>query len=571
MRRLVTLLVAATLLSSPTLAKSTKAKRPPDILLIVLDDVGFSDIGAYGSEIRTPVIDALAAGGLRYNRFDTRAVCSATRAALLTGRNNQSIGMEALPSEASVPPAGEFLPGRGEMPRNAETLAQALQAAGYANYAFGKWHLAPKYDQPPAGPGNSWPLKRGFKHFYGFISGWTDQYKPQLVADNSPIPVPNNPGYHITNDLVDRAIGAFDSESKNQPTFVYLALGAAHSPIQVPKSYIDAYSGVYESGWDALRDERFARQKALKVIPRNTILPPREASDPAWASLSPMQQHVYARYMAAYAGFISHADEQIGRIVSRLKATGRFDNTIIIVMSDNGPASEAHGHGGFRTPYYDKTSLVDMNAHLNELGGPTTQPHYQRPWAVLGATPYRRYKLWPYSGGIRTPLIISWPDRNLPAGEIRTQPVDVIDIAPTLLEAAGTRFASVINMQEQLPIAGRSISATFASPHAETRKVQFFAYAGNRAIRVGKWEAVRVNPCDAGAATPGWKLYDSSRDFAQARDLAAANPQVVARLEQRWNAETSRWIGAPLPQPTATMCRFWYHFDEDQATSTKAD
>lgn len=560
-RSTLSALLAASMMTAA--APANAASQRPDIVVIVLDDVGYSDIGAYGGEIRTPVMDSLAEGGLRYNRFDTRAVCSATRAALLTGRNNQSLGMENLPSDAKTRPPGPITPASGEMPRNAQTLAEALAARGYATFAIGKWHLSPKYDAPPEGAGASWPTSRGFQKYYGFISGWTDQYKPQLISGTAAAPVPERPGYHLTEDLVDRAIAELDARPAGQPAFLYLALGAAHSPIQVPKRYIDAYAGTYERGWDALRDERFARQKAIGLIPAGTALPAREAGDPAWDSLTAVQKRVYARFMAAYAGFMTHTDEQIGRLVAHLRQTGRFDNTLILVMSDNGAASES-ATGGFRRPYADVTTLAEMDARLDELGGPTTQPQYQRPWAMLGSTPFRRYKLWPYSGGIRAPLIVSWPAGLRGAGAIRSQPVDVVDIAPTLLEAAGARFAGSVSGERQLPVAGRSILPTFRSARAPTRDVQFFGHAGNRAIRAGGWEAVGMAPCE-GDGPMRWKLFRTDTDFAQAKDLAPSRPDVVARLATRWQSELDRWVGMPLPKPDPVKCRFWYRFNDDAA------
>jgi arylsulfatase A-like enzyme len=573
MRSILAALAAATMLTMPALAR-TKAAAPaapqrPNILLIVLDDVGYSDLGAYGSEIRTPALDALAAGGLRYTRFDTRAVCSASRAALLTGRNNQTVGMENLPSKKPAPDPTDRGTDRGELVSNAETLAQALAARGYATHALGKWHLAPDYDAPPKGPGTSWPLQRGFQSFYGFIGGWTDQYQPALVEGNAVLPKPNSPGYHLSEDLTDRAIAAFDARPAGTPAFVYLAFGAAHSPLQVPKRYIDAYAGLYEHGWDKLRAARFARQQQLGLVPASTRLPSRAADDPAWDSLDPVQKRVYTRFMATYAGFVTHTDAQIGRLIAHLRETGKLANTVVIVLSDNGPASEAPGNGGFRTPYYDRTPLAEMDAHLGELGGPTTQAQYQRPWAYLGATPYRRYKLWPYAGGIRTPLIVSWPGHVAEPGSLRQQRVDVIDLAPTLLEAAGTRFAASIGGQPQLPVAGRSIVATLRSKTAPGRATQFFALTGNRAIYSGKWEAVMVDPCSGDPAKGRWRLFDSIRDPAQAVDVAVRNPSVVARIKALWQREADRWIGdRPLSLPTAQMCKGWYHFDDDASPPT---
>ncbi|MFC4595784.1 arylsulfatase [Sphingobium tyrosinilyticum] len=561
MRRLLFALSAATMLADAATAPARpafiKPVQRPNILLIVLDDVGYSDFGSYGSEIRTPAIDALAKGGLRYNRFDTRAVCSATRAALLTGRNNQSVGMESLASVRNRRDPANTATDRGEMPANAETMAQALSRAGYATYAVGKWHLAPDYDAPPKGPAASWPLQRGFQSYYGFIGGWTDQYKPTLVEGNAPVPTPARAGYHLSEDLVDHAIAAFDKKPNDKPAFVYLAFGAGHSPIQVPRRYIDSYAGVYERGWDVLREERFARQKKMGLVPHGTQLSPRNAGDAAWNSLDPVRRRVFARFMATYAGFITHTDEQIGRLIDHLKASGALDNTLVMVISDNGAASEAQPDGAFRVPYGDRTTVEQMDASLDELGGPTTQALYQRPWAMLGSTPFPRYKLWPNAGGIRAPLVVSWKGHLASPGGIRTQRVDAIDLAPTLLEAAGTRFSASIAGVKQLPVAGRSISATFRSPKAPGRRSQFFGLYANRAIYSGMWEAVAMRPCGGDISTERWQLFDSSRDFAQARDVAAINPAVLKRLKRLWQQQVDTWVGQPLAgqQPIA-VCKY---------------
>lgn len=511
----------------------------PNIVVIVLDDVGFADLGPFGSEIGTPNIDALAAGGLRYNRFDTKAVCSPTRAALLTGRNPQTVRMADLPAEKLDP--SDLTRDRGELPQNARGIAQVLHDAGYATHGLGKWHLAPEKEDGTAGNNDCWPLQRGFDDFYGFFLGWTDQYHPDLIEGNRRLATkPNDPAYHFSADITDRAIRTL-TPGTGKPQFLYLAYGAGHSPIQVPRSYIDAYAGVYEKGWDALRTERLARQKAMGVVPAHTVLPVRNPGDRAWADLTPTEKTVFARFMATYAGFLTHTDEQIGRLVAHLKATGQFDNTLIVLLSDNGAASEAGQKGNFERLYRPNTLTSEqMLARLDELGTDKTQSEYQRPWAMAGVTPFRRYKIWPYAGGTRDPLIVSWPHGIRDTGAIRRQYVDVVDIAPTLADIAGTRFPARVGGRAELPVAGRSILATFASATAPTRQVQYFELRGNRAITAGRWKAVAMHRPGNDFASDRWELFDTAGDFSETTDLAQRNPAKLAELKALWWREARR-------------------------------
>lgn len=532
------------------------AKRP-NIILIVLDDVGFSDIGAYGSEIKTPNLDSLAMSGLRYNRFGTCAICSATRAALLTGRNPQTVHMEDLPARGKAPstPIGVGPCNSGELPTNAQTLAQAMRAAGYSTYALGKWHLCPMYSDAPERNMQSWPLQRGFDYFYGFLSGHTNQYHPDLVENNIPLPTPDSQDYQLTTDLIDHAIRLLQPSKGDNPSFLYLALGAAHTPYHVHESYIAAYKGAYDDGWDILRERRFARQKQLGIIPADTVLPPRNPGDAAWDSLDDMHRRVFSRFMETYAGYLTYADEQIGRLIAFLKQSGQYDDTLIVLFSDNGAASEGGPNGGFYRPYGDKTDVADMYAHLDLVGGPETYMLYQRPWAGLGDTPLRRYKLWPYLGGVRTPLIVHWPSRIKDPGAIRAQFVDVIDIAPTLLEVARTEFATEVDGVGQIPVAGRSVLKTFFSPRARTRTVQFFSLRGNRAITRGDWRAVAMHEIDTDFSQDPWQLFDLSRDFSESQDLSRKYPEKLEEMKRLWWAEAKRYSNPPVVKPRAPLYR----------------
>ncbi|NLR73347.1 arylsulfatase [Novosphingobium sp. ERN07] len=554
-------LAATSALASPAWAAT--ANDRPNIVVIVLDDVGFSDIGSFGSEIRTPAIDGLAAQGLRYNRFDTKAVCTPTRAALLTGRNPQTVRMADLPA-AKLNPA-DMTRDRGELAHNAQTIAQVLRGAGYQTIGLGKWHLAPEQEDGTPGKNASWPLQRGFDSFYGFFLGWTDQYHPKLIEGNGRLPSPNQPGYHFSVDITNRAIAALPAPTpgeKAAPKFVYLAFGAGHSPIQVPREWIDSYAGVYEKGWDAMREDRLARQKALGIVPANTVLPERNPGDRAWADLTPTEKTVFARFMATYAGFVSHADAQIGRLVDHLKQTGQFDNTVIVVMSDNGAASEAGQKGNFERLYApNKLTPEQMLARIDELGTDKTQSEYQRPWAMLGSTPFRRYKVWPQLGGVRTPLIVSWPKAIKDRGAIRSQLVDVTDLAPTFADVAGTRFPTKVGNVPELPVAGKSIRPTLASAKAPGRKVQYFELRGNRAITSGKWRAVAVHKQMTDFETDVWQLYDTQADFSESTDLAAKYPAKVAELKALWWKEARKY-STPALAEAPEMFRLRERFDD---------
>lgn len=546
-KRLFSLLAGMTALAgfnSAALAKPASHPQP-NIVLIVMDDTGYSDFGAFGSEIRTPNIDALAAGGLRYTRFESRAICSPTRASLLTGRNNHSIGMADL--TATKLSGGGTGKDSGILAANAQTLPQALRAKGYATYAIGKWHLAPDTEDGAAGNNGNWPLQRGFDYFYGFLPGWDDQYQPTLAEDNRVIGKPTDPAYHFSRAIVDKAVEKLNG-SGDKPAFLYLAFGATHAPIQVPAAYIDRYAGIYEQGWDAIRAERLARQKRLGIVPADTMLPPANPGDRAWASLNPVEKQVYARYMATYAGFLEHADEQIGRLIQSLKASGRYDNTLFILLSDNGAGSEGGARGAFGKLYPpnhpDPAGLVDK---LPQFGKALIE--YQRPWAMASVSPLRRYKAWPYAGGIRTPMIVSWPGHIADPGGIRRQFVDAIDIAPTLAQAAGASFATQVDGQRQIPVAGRSFAGTIASAAApDPRAVQYFELRGNRAIRQGRWRAVSVHKLGQSFDADTWSLFDTDRDFAEADDVAAQHPAVVARLKALWQQEAARYGALPLSE-----------------------
>lgn len=555
-RRLLLSLLASTSLTGMVQAAP---RRRPNIITIVLDDVGYSDLGCFGGEIRTPNIDRIAARGLRYSQFDTKAVCAPTRASLLTGRNCHTVNMTDVPDVAMGPNARFYPPGAFHMPANAQTTAQALKAAGYATWLIGKWHLIPLDQLGEGASRENWPRQRGFDYFYGFARGWTDQYKPDLAENDGYIRPELPADYHLSTDLIDRSIGlirAHGTTAADQPFFLHLGLGVAHAPIQVPVAYADRYKGLYDKGWDRIREDRFARLKQLGVLPADAVLPTRNEGDRAWSELSDDERTVFARFMEVYAGFIEHADAQLGRLFDHLEQAGLSEDTLILVLSDNGAASEAGQTGVFDGLYRPNTlPPAQQRARLAELGTGKTQAEYPRPWAMAGVTPFRRYKLWPYLGGVRTPLVVGWPAAIRDGGAIRRQAVDVVDIGPTLLEAAGTRFAETVDGRAQLPVAGRSFASSLTDPNSPSpRTVQYFELRGARAIRADNWRAVAMHDCDADFETDRWELFDLRADPTESTDRAAEQPQVLARLKGLWAEEWARHSPHPLTQPSSWIC-----------------
>lgn len=516
----------------------------PNIIYIVLDDTGFSDLHCYGSEASTPNIDALAAGGIHYNNFHCKAICSPTRAALLTGRNSHAVGMKELAGEDQGYPHS-----RGRVTPAAATVAQILRTHGYSTLGVGKWHLVPQSDMKASGVRMHWPLQKGFDRWYGFLSGWTDQYHPNLVEDNHAVERPDRPDYHFSVDIVDKAIRMMDDHvtaDAKKPFFLYLAFGAAHCPIQVPKRYIDKYVSTFQKGWDQIREERHRRQLELGIIPPGTKLPPRNPGDPAWNDLSDEERAVYTRFMAAFAGFLEHADEQVGRVVSYLKQHNLFENTAIFLLSDNGGAPEAGTKGGFVHPYGDRTTVHEMYQRLDELGTEKTQPLYPRMWAMASDTPFKFYKLWPYRGGVQTPFMVSWPAEIRKTG-LRKQFVDVIDITPTALDIAGVEAPGVFDGVCQIPLQGKSMRATFNNPESPSpRDRQYFELWGSRGIWHNGWSAVSIHRPGTDFDTDRWELYHVDADFSECANLAAQNPDKLEEMKKLWWAEAAKNGALPL-------------------------
>ena len=537
----------------------TAPKGAPNVVVVLLDDVGFAAASTFGGPIETPSLQTLADAGLRYNRFHTSAICSPTRAALLTGRNPHAVGVGAVLNTPSPYPGYN-----GLMPRSAATVAEVLRQNGYGTAAFGKWHLAPEWESSPAGPYDRWPLRQGFDHFYGFLPAEVDQFAPTLVQDQTFITAPKRPGYHVTEDLAERAIGWMQrhrSATPDRPFFVYFAPGAAHAPLQAPADWIKRYRGRFAGGWDRLREESFARQKALGVIPADAVLTPRPKELPAWDSLSADQRRAAERLMETYAGFLAHTDAQIERMRSALAEMGALDDTMFVyIVGDNGASGEAGVAGSVR--YMAKLQGVsettaDILTHLDDIGGPKVHAHYNAAWAWALNAPFPWMKqVASHLGGIRNPMVISWPARIKDRGGLRTQFGFVSDIAPTILEAAGITPPASVNGVAQQPIDGLSLMPTFDDAKAPSpRRTQYFNVYGNRAIYHDGWMASAFRgrapwnvrePVTTSIMDDRWELYHLDQDYSQSRDVAAQNPAKLAELQALFWHEAGRNQVLPL-------------------------
>ncbi len=535
--------------STPWWAELARAPDgAPNVLVIALDDTGFAHLGCYGSDIETPNIDALAAGGLRYTNFHTTALCSPTRACLLTGRNHHSVGMRFLSNVDTG-----FSNCRGEITPKAATMAEILRDVGYNTFALGKWHLANMEDCTPAGPFDQWPLQRGFERYYGFMGGATDQFSPELTIDNHPVDPPSDPKYHLSEALVDQAIGmisAQQSAGRARPFMMYLAFGATHSPHQAPREFIEKYRGRYDQGWDATRAAWFKRQLEMGIVPSNTKLSPRNPGVPAWDDLNENQKRLYARMQEAFAGFLDHTDAQVGRLVQFLKEIGCLENTLIVFISDNG-ASQEGGQNGIlnELAYFNRMeqSVEDMMPQIDQIGGPHLLNNYPKGWAQVGNTPLRFYKQNTFEGGIHDPMIVHWPARIREHGAIRAQYHHVSDILPTILEVVGVPAPEVFAGVPQLPIEGVSFAYTFEPGVKERRKrVQYYEMLGHRAIWADGWKAVALHRQGEEFDNDRWSLYHTDEDFSECNDLSKSHPEKLQQLLSAWWVEAGKYNVLPL-------------------------
>lgn len=514
----------------------------PNILYIVLDDLGFAQLGCYGSHIHTPNLDRLAKEGLRYNNFHTTAICSATRASLLTGMNHHTAGINA---------TMEFLTnhnnGIGYVHKDCATLAEILKEYGYTTLATGKWHLAQNTELTEAGPFENWPLGKGFDKYYGFLQAQMDQYHPRLVQDNSTVEAPKLPenGYHFSEDITDKAISYIFHQKAvypEKPFFLYLAYGAMHAPHHAPKEYIDKYKGAFDEGWDVIREKWFVKQKELGVIPQDAELTPRNELVRPWNSLSEDEKKIAARYMEVFAGMLEHTDAQIGRLIEYLRETGELDNTVVVFLSDNGASAEGGDLGTFNV-YGGRTSEEFALAHLDEIGSPSAYNHYPSGWANAGNTPFPWYKMFTYSGGVKDAMIVRYPKLIKDAGAVRTQYHHVSDITPTMLDIIGVEKPEFIKGVKQKAFQGTSFKYTLENGAAEDRKtVQYYEMLGNRAIYKDGWKAIVNHSRNASGGRfedDVWELYHVSQDYSECHNVAEQYPEKVKELERLWLIEAS--------------------------------
>ncbi len=526
----------------------TAPEGAPNVVYIVFDDLGFSDFGCYGSEIETPNVDALAAGGLRYTNFHTTALCSPTRASLLTGRNHHSVGMGGLAD-------WDFgYPGmRGRIAKSAGTVAEMLRGEGYNTFATGKWHLTPTFETSAAGPYDQWPLQRGFDHYYGFLEGETNQWHPELTRDNQHIEPPDDADYHLSADIVHQSI-RFIHEQKSvtpdKPYFLYMCFGATHAPHHAPADLIEKYVPVFEKGWDATRADRLARQKSMGIVPPETELPERNPGVRAWADLSDDERRLAVRLQAAFAGMLEHADAEVGRLLAYLAETGQLDNTMIVLISDNGASQEGSPFGTVNALRYFngvRDNLEQNLEHIDEIGQGHLNNNYPLGWAMAGNTPLKRYKQNTHGGGIRDPLIVHWPKRISEGGAIRRQFHHVSDITPTVLEVIGIQAPAEVNGVTQQPIEGTSLVYSFDDPHAASRKgSQYFEMLGHRGIWHDGWKAVTWHNQGAPFEADQWELYHLDQDFNEVHDLAVEQPGKLQEMIGRWWADAGANKVLPL-------------------------
>jgi arylsulfatase len=537
------------------------AEGSPNVIMIVLDDVGYGHLGCYGAPISTPNIDRLADNGLRYNNFHTTAMCSPTRACLLTGRNHHTNGLGMISELSQGYPGydGIILPSRG-------FLSEILHEKGYVSFAIGKWHLVPIEEGTMSGPFDRWPLGRGFDRFYGFLGAETDQFDPDLVYDNHSIEVIKESGkpYHLTEDLTDKAIGFIRDQrvvDKTKPFFLYYCPGATHAPHQVPAEWINQYQGKFNGGWDVYREMVHKRQLEMGILPPGTELSPRPDWVRGWDSLGADEKRMFSRQMEIFAAFLSHTDYHIGRLIAAVDELGDLDNTLIMFVSDNG----ASGEGGFFGSFNENLlfngipDTLEANLeHYDEWGTENTYAHYATGWTMAGNTPFKRWKRNVFNGGIADPFIVSWPKGIADRGEIRSQYAHAIDLMPTVLEVLNIDPPTMLKGVPQEEIAGQSLLTTFGNAEAEElRLTQYYEMYGSRAIYDSGWKAVTFHgipgiPAD-GPGDPNlpfvkdkWELYKVTEDFSECHDLAAEYPEKLQELIGIWFAQAGKFNVFPL-------------------------
>jgi arylsulfatase len=546
----------------------------PNVLYIVLDDVGFSAMEPWGGFIETPNISKLADRGLTYTNWHTTALCSPTRSSLLNGRNHTTNGMACI-AEATT----GFPNSNGHIPFECATIAEVLGERGWNTYMLGKWHLCPADEMNMASTKRNWPVGRGFERFYGFLGGETNQWYPDLIYDNHPVDQPSTPedGYHLTTDLTDKAI-EFIRDAKmivpDKPFFMYFCPGATHAPHHVAPEWVERYEGKFDMGYERYRELVFERQKELGIFPEDAELTPlnpyadETSADGKpwnqvdvvrpWDSLSDDEKRLFSRMAEVYAGFLSHTDAEIGRLLDFLEETGELENTIVVFVSDNGASGEGGPNGSVNENKFFNgipDTIEENLQYIDELGSPATYNHYPVGWAWAFNAPFKMWKRYNFEGGVADPLIVSWPKGIETTGELRHQFLHATDIVPTMYDLLGVEPPQVVNGYPQVPLEGVSFRSTFESDDVPTPKeTGFFSMLGSRAIWHKGWKAVSVHPTIAGWGNfdqDRWELYDTENDPTESRDLAAEHPEKLQALVNLWFHEAGKYNGLPLMDLTA--------------------
>jgi arylsulfatase len=529
----------------------------PNVVIVLIDDMGFGVPNSFGGPVAMPTLDKLAQNGLRYNNFHTTALSSPTRAALKSGRNHHQVNMAFITEMATGLPGAT-----GQVPNAAAPLAETLRLNGYATAAFGKWHETAAWEASVAGPFDRWPTRQGFDKFYGFLGGETNQWAPFLYDGTAVVELPNDPNYHFMNDMTEKArawIKYQKALTPDRPSFVYFAPGATHAPHHVPKAWIDKWKGKFDAGWDKIREESLARQIAVGVVPPGTKLAPKPPEIKDWDQLSADEKRLFARQAEVFAAFAEYTDHEIGRMLKAFEEVGEADNTLVIyIAGDNGTSGEGGQNGMFNEyTYFNgvQEKVEDMLKKVDQWGGPETYPHMAAGWAVALDSPFGWMKQVPSDfGGTRNGMVVHWPKGIKAKNEIRSQFGHVIDIAPTVLQAAGLPEPKIVNGVKQIPMAGTSLAYSFEDAKAKERHTtQYFEVAGNRAIYHEGWFARTIHkapweakPRRALQDNSAWQLYDVRSDFSLANDLAAKNPKKLAEMQKIFLQEAAKYGVLPM-------------------------
>jgi arylsulfatase A-like enzyme len=542
---------------APARFQVTAPEKAPNVVIVLLDDIGFGHSSAFGGPIQMPTLERLAANGLKYNRFHTTALCSPTRTAILTGYNHHSNNAGAIMEVATAFPGNT-----GIRPQSITPIAEVLRLNGYSTAAFGKYHETPPWEGSVSGPYDRWPTGSGFDKFYGFIGGETNQWHPMVYDGTTRVyPKVEDPGYHFTNDMTDQALAWMNTQQSltpEKPFYIYFATGATHAPHHAPKEFIEKYRGKFSQGWDKVREETLARQKALGVVPENTVLAPKPADIKDWDQLTADERRLFEKQMEVFAGFAEHTDQQVGRLVDALEARGELDNTLFFyIVGDNGSSAEGGMIGMFNenTYFNGVQETLDMQLRvIDELGSEHAYNHFSAGWAVAGNTPFTWTKQVASDfGGTRNGMVLHWPAGIKSKNEVRAQFHHVVDVAPTVYEAAGVPAPSMVNGIEQRPIEGVSMAYSFDNATAaDMRRTQYFEMIGNRAIYDEGWFAATIHkaPWEPQPRRPLaediWALYNVNEDFSLTNDLAAKNPEKLEEMKKKFMAEAVKYNVLPI-------------------------